>query len=325
MEKIVFFNIGWMKNYEGQTSRDVVKNGGEFVKENGFGHEICNFLECKDGYCYGYVQPTKGTIDISKHFNVLKTENVVHDVLVVWSATRPGGGRYIIGWYKHATLFGYAKKIPMNVLTNTHKENGITNYYTYAEKSNVTLLNESLRMACPNIKGRGVWYAENDEEFRNSLYQQIMTSNYYTDDENVSEVMNRQKRQTEQAIRDQRNFREKMLHLDKKCVVTGEGTEEALEAAHVISVADGGLEKENNGILLRADIHNLFDAGLLRIDDWGCVHLSKKITRDKLSPYNVFDGLPIDKNAFERVRENLKKANKIMDAKLQRKKDKIKK
>lgn len=321
MEKIVFFNIAWMTKYEGQTSQDLVYNGGKFVKENGFGHEVCNFLECKDGCCYGYVQPhvEYETINISRHFEVFEKDEKVDDVLVVWCATRPEGGRCVVGWYKHATVFRYPQSIPSEALTNIHKKNGVKYFYAFAKSSDVTLLGEKLRMACPNIKGRGVWFAENDEKFRNSIYRQIMTSNYVIDDSNVSEIMNRQKRQTEQTIRKQREFRKMLLRLDKQCVVTGEKVKEALEAAHVISVEDGGAESRNNGFMLRADIHNLFDAGLLRIDNRGCVHISKKITNDKYSPYNVYDGLSINERAFERVRENLKKANQIMDAKLRKK------
>lgn len=318
MEKIVFFNIAWMKKYEGQTSRDVVYNGGKFVKENGFGHEVCNFLKCKDGNCYGYVQPhvKYETIDISRHFEVSEKDEKIDDVLVVWCATKPEGGRCIVGWYKHATVYRYSKSIPSEALTNIHKKNGVEYFYTYTKSSNVTLLDEDLRTACPNIKGRGVWFAEDDEKFRNSIYQQIMTSDYVLDDSNVSEIMNRQKRQTEQIIRDQKEFRKNILRLDKKCVITHEKTKDALEAAHIISVADGGFEEESNGIMLRADMHKLFDAGLLRIDNLGYVHLDKVITRDKYSSYNVFDGLPIERSAFERIRKKLRRANELMDEKL---------
>ncbi len=322
MEKIIFFNIAWMKKYEGQTLQDVVYNGGKFVKENGFGHEVCNFLECKDGYCYGYVQPHVDyeTINISKHFEVSKTDERIDNVLVVWCATRPEGGRCIVGWYKHATVYRYLESIPLNVLTDIHKKNGVKSFYTYTKGSNVTLLEENQRTACPNIKGRGVWFAENDEEFRNSIYQQIMTSNYALDDSNVSKIMNRQKRQTEQTIRDQNNFRKKILRLDKKCVITRENVKEALEAAHVISVADGGLEEESNGMMLRADMHRLFDAGLLRIDDFGYVHFSKEISKKIDSSYNLFDGFPIEKSTFERIRKKLKRANELMDEKLKKNK-----
>ncbi|MCX2865816.1 HNH endonuclease signature motif containing protein [Paucibacter sp. PLA-PC-4] len=49
------------------------------------------------------------------------------------------------------------------------------------------------------------------------------------------------------------------------CAVSGEALPEALELAHVIGHAERGACRLNNAMLLRADIHALFDAGKLRI------------------------------------------------------------
>lgn len=69
----------------------------------------------------------------------------------------------------------------------------------------------------------------------------------------------------EQVKRDGK-FREKILGLDGECVITGEKTDKALEAAHVVPVKEGGKDSLDNGITLRADIHRLYDARLFRID-----------------------------------------------------------
>ena len=45
-------------------------------------------------------------------------------------------------------------------------------------------------------------------------------------------------------------------------MISGERQVSALEAAHVVPVKAGGQEVIGNAILLRADIHRLFDAGL---------------------------------------------------------------
>ena len=50
------------------------------------------------------------------------------------------------------------------------------------------------------------------------------------------------------------------------CAVSGCVEPRALEAAHLHSVADGGNDDAANGMMLRADIHRLFDADLLTID-----------------------------------------------------------
>jgi putative restriction endonuclease len=47
----------------------------------------------------------------------------------------------------------------------------------------------------------------------------------------------------------------------RRCVVTHERTLPALEAAHIRPYGDGGGHEASNGLLLRRDIHSLFDAG----------------------------------------------------------------
>jgi predicted restriction endonuclease len=47
--------------------------------------------------------------------------------------------------------------------------------------------------------------------------------------------------------------------------VTRERTLPALEAAHIRPFAEGGEHEASNGVLLRRDIHSLFDAGYVTI------------------------------------------------------------
>ena len=49
---------------------------------------------------------------------------------------------------------------------------------------------------------------------------------------------------------------------DSRCVLTGETTIEALDAAHLIPAAEGQNDTPFNGIVLRADLHRLFDTCL---------------------------------------------------------------
>ena len=60
-------------------------------------------------------------------------------------------------------------------------------------------------------------------------------------------------------------FRDQLLEMDGCCALTGETCETSLEAAHIIPAYQGGLEYPENGMLLRADIHRLFDAGKIQI------------------------------------------------------------
>ena len=54
-------------------------------------------------------------------------------------------------------------------------------------------------------------------------------------------------------------FRSQIIVLDKKCVISGETTEAALDAAHIIPAKKDGNEIPKNGIALRTDIHRLYD------------------------------------------------------------------
>jgi putative restriction endonuclease len=52
---------------------------------------------------------------------------------------------------------------------------------------------------------------------------------------------------------------------ERRCAVTGERVLPVLEAAHVRPYAEGGEHRIDNGLLLRSDLHTLFDAGYLTI------------------------------------------------------------
>jgi len=54
---------------------------------------------------------------------------------------------------------------------------------------------------------------------------------------------------------------------DRRCAVSGEKTLPILDAAHIRSYADGGEHEGSNGLLLRTDIHKLFDLGYVTIDE----------------------------------------------------------
>jgi putative restriction endonuclease len=51
----------------------------------------------------------------------------------------------------------------------------------------------------------------------------------------------------------------------RRCAITGERTLPALEAAHIRPYSDGGHHEASNGLLLRRDIHSLFDDGYVTV------------------------------------------------------------
>jgi putative restriction endonuclease len=67
--------------------------------------------------------------------------------------------------------------------------------------------------------------------------------------------------------RGQRQFREQLLAAyGGKCCVTNCDILELLEAAHIVPYRGEDTNRVDNGLLLRSDIHTLFDCGLITVD-----------------------------------------------------------
>ncbi|SDO46733.1 HNH endonuclease [Geodermatophilus sp. DSM 45219] len=78
--------------------------------------------------------------------------------------------------------------------------------------------------------------------------------------------------------RGQPAFRAKLLAAyERKCAVTGEAVEDVLEAAHIDPYSESGCNDLGNGLLLRADVHTLFDLHLLAVDPAGRLEVSPKL------------------------------------------------
>lgn len=89
-----------------------------------------------------------------------------------------------------------------------------------------------------------------------------------------------------------------------KCVISGEKTGPVLEAAHIKPYAEKGPHVISNGLLLRSDIHKLFDDGYMTIDKNYKVVVSKRIREDfgngreyyKYDNSSLIEKLPQDKS-----------------------------
>src|SRR6202012_4921520 len=66
----------------------------------------------------------------------------------------------------------------------------------------------------------------------------------------------------------------------RRCAVSGERTLPALDAAHIRPFASGGLHRVSNGVLLRRDIHSLFDLGYVTISPDFKFEVSRKIREE---------------------------------------------
>lgn len=63
----------------------------------------------------------------------------------------------------------------------------------------------------------------------------------------------------------------------RRCAISGERTLPVLEAAHIQPYAASGINQTSNGLLLRSDLHKLFDSGYITITDQYHVEISKRI------------------------------------------------
>jgi putative restriction endonuclease len=66
----------------------------------------------------------------------------------------------------------------------------------------------------------------------------------------------------------------------KRCAITAEKTLPVLDAAHIRPVTDGGIHEIANGVLLRSDLHTLFDRGYLTVDGEFRIHVSTHLRTD---------------------------------------------
>ena len=182
MDKIIFLNVGWMKNYRGFRG-DKISGGGSFVVKKGYGHEIFNFLP-ENGNMYGYVQPVipHNTIKIER-IGAEPEDDFVKDVLAVWVSKSPSGGVYIVGWYNNAIIYRILQSPSRK--TNRKYKGEIFGYYVEAKESHCQLLPLDKRtFQIPRGGGGGmgqsnVWYADTKQhiDFKKMVFKYIKTGN----------------------------------------------------------------------------------------------------------------------------------------------------
>ena len=102
----------------------------------------------------------------------------------------------------------------------------------------------------------------------------------------------------------QENFRRKLLEAyERKCAVTNSSITETLEAAHIIPYKGSSTNHVQNGILLRADIHTLFDLDLLRIDKNYRINIDESIEDEEYKKLHLkFIRMPNNKESFHLLR-----------------------
>lgn len=106
--------------------------------------------------------------------------------------------------------------------------------------------------------------------FAPSVSIEYLSGNVLTDNSSLTEMEedNRRYAAIQRAVREgQRSFRKQLMDAyDGRCAGTGCSVTEALQAAHIIAYRGARSNAVGNGILLRADLHLLFDSSLISIN-----------------------------------------------------------
>jgi hypothetical protein len=113
--------------------------------------------------------------------------------------------------------------------------------------------------------------------------------------------------------RGQAKFRQMLLSaFNDACCISKSEVTAVLEAAHIIPHTEETNYAITNGLLLRADIHTLYDLNLIGIDENGLVHISSSLKNTEYSQYrdlNISEEIPELMAANLRERFELFKTN----------------
>ena len=174
MSKVVFFRIGWMKNYIGSSAGDRISGGGSWPDKG----ELFNFASVR-GHHFGYVQPPANATGLNlPRVDEQAAGSKVTDVTVIWLANRPGGGSFVVGWYRKATV--YAKSRPAPASAARKSSSGQVPYYATARAADSRLLELDERLfEVPRGKGfpgrSNVFYADANPAFAAEVLRYIQT------------------------------------------------------------------------------------------------------------------------------------------------------
>lgn len=168
-DRFLVCNVGWMDEYDGLDKGDSIHSSAEFVKRKKWGNEIYNFTVHK-GRVYGGLFPGRfkkryKDINIS-NIGALPDHDEIHGVTVIWTAPRPSGGTFVVGWYKNATVYREEQDAPQGSRRQNPKQKSEScGYYVEANAKDGKLLEKDLRtLKVPRFKKGGmgissVWFA----------------------------------------------------------------------------------------------------------------------------------------------------------------------
>lgn len=230
------------------------------------------WFENQAGQEMSWPQPVNGMFLVNKAKGIQKPKQIEYALSVRQSL----GGPYedVLHWTPEGSWFlnyDYESKDP-DLFTNRGLK------ACMADGVPVGVMIQTKEKPAPRYKILGLGLITSDDGAKFEIQQYgsaveqaetsvtIATPNKAFDATNIEDSRIR----TLQAIarrRGQPAFRKALMEAyDEKCAITGCSITAILEAAHIIPYTGDHTNHVQNGLLLRADIHTLFDLGLLAID-----------------------------------------------------------
>ena len=294
---ILYCRVGWMEAYKGNSDERPI--GGGSYNKNEIGYEIYNYLSYKGSY-FGYVETGTSNTGQEQHKSIHlekirgdRKANSVRDVLVVWVATRPSGGQYILGWYKNATVYRFVQTVPEEAMIQRNlKSHHLYNIYS----KDVFLLRKDERKFQIHSMGQSnIWYGEESVNQEVINYIQQCEREYGQRLEKMeANLAHSEGRERESLVKvrlNQDQFRQGLLQkFNGKCCLCGVTNEKLLIASHIKPWSrcepSEKLDLEN-GLLLCPNHDKLFDLGYISFQEDGQITISDKLDETNQIYLNV--------------------------------------
>lgn len=287
-QPVIFCFIAWMSNYCGAIQTDVPIWAGKRALQGRtrsyFLGEVYNFLPLKHrnlGYrLFGDVQAGFNTPRLGGD------DTKAAGVTVIWCAADPRDGDRVkmVGWYKNATVFRSNQEIRKHLFAVDTKRIDNKFFKILCDPADGYVLHPEVRPSLPHTPGRsaaGRWHSRSKSwKGDDNLTLKSAVKRWFNTDWDA--VVRRQFRESTPITRQkvlttirerqgQSRFRRQLLNAYKDaCAITGCDFVELLDACHLDPASNPiSVHSVENGILLRTDLHTLFDLGYLAIEPLG--------------------------------------------------------
>jgi len=215
-------------------------------------------------------------------------------------------------WKRHGERVTYSARLERfrtdgktNTLVLRYAPDDQTDPRTRDPNNEVRWGTSEITWRCQAETATATWTDDTDSDWNGTAAVDIVGKEAPVDHfrESVSVIV--KARPAQQALRDQ------LLCLDKHCAISGEEEAAAIEAAHIVPVKAGGQEVISNALLLRADTHRLFDAGLFWFELPADRARIKCITEPSQKYRDLLTGRSLPQLTFRRVEQALRLRSKL--------------